>query len=103
MSATRKISALTIILNALKKMSPRTWIGNPMLAIVFITACLATILLIQEITFSTGILLVGFPQGWDGSGGFSGVLTASVGTQATAAVTGKAAITALRKIFFNWP
>ena len=54
MSATRKISALTIILNALKKMSPRTWIGNPMLAIVFITACLATILLIQEITFSTG-------------------------------------------------
>jgi K+-transporting ATPase ATPase B chain len=54
MSATRKISALTIILNALKKMSPRTCIGNPILSIVFITACLATILLIQEITFSTG-------------------------------------------------
>ena len=54
MSASQKISALTIIFNALKKMSPRTWLGNPMLAIVFITACIATILLIQEITFSTG-------------------------------------------------
>ncbi len=54
MSASQKISALTIIFKALKKMSPRTWLGNPMLAIVFITACIATILLIQEITFSTG-------------------------------------------------
>lgn len=53
MSASKRTSALTIILNAFKKMGFTNWFNNPILAIVFLAACLATILLIIELYFST--------------------------------------------------
>ena len=54
MSSSSTTSVLTIILNAFQKMGPRSWLNNPMLAVVFIVACLATALFLKELNLPTG-------------------------------------------------
>ena len=43
-----------IVLNAIQKMGPKYLLSNPMLAIIFVIACTATVLFLSEINFPTG-------------------------------------------------
>ncbi len=54
MNSSSTTSIPAIILNAFQKMSPRSWLNNPMMTIVFIVACLATALFLRELNLSTG-------------------------------------------------
>ena len=54
MSSSKKTSASAIVLNAVQKIRPEHLLDNPMLAIIFVIACIATILFLSEINFPTG-------------------------------------------------